>query len=68
MSVPLKDTHVFQLDTTVKGGLTTESQKDTIGPFLFNDMDNVLWGDWKVENLVCKKMTGLDSCNVGVEK
>ena len=68
MSTPLKYTHVLQLDTTVKGGLTTESQKDTVGPFLLNDMDNILWGDWEIENLVCKKMAGLDSCNVGVEK
>lgn len=59
---------MLQLDTTVKCSLTTECEEDTIWLFLLNDMDDVFWCDWEVENLIGKEMAGLNGCNVWVKK
>ena len=64
----LEHTHLVELDTDVKGGLTTESQQDTIWALLLENVGDVVGRDGQEVDLGRKVVRGLDSSDVGVDE
>jgi hypothetical protein len=44
----LQDTHLLELDTDVEGGLSTESEEDTVGALLLENVGDVFGGNGDV--------------------
>jgi hypothetical protein len=67
-AVLLEQTEALHLDTQVQSSLSTKRQEDAVGLLLFDDIANILGGDWQIVDLIGEGVVGLDGSDIRVDE